>query len=90
MADDVFDDDFGFSSGGGGNFAWKNRGKGYVHMKGTVEAPLSICKASASVALVGPFKGQPEKVLEHDGDKSQVTCPACKHMLGIEPCGQHA
>lgn len=81
-------DDGDLSSGGGGNFSWKYRGKGYVHASALGE-PFCLCKASAAVATHGDFSGKPETVLAPGSDPAHVTCPACKHMLGIEPCGQH-
>lgn len=78
-----FDDD-DFTSGGGGNFAWKYRNKGYIHFK-QYGKDEPACQAA-----VGSKMGDaPDQVLEWNEDLNKITCPGCKHVLGIEPCGQH-
>lgn len=79
----MFDDD-NFSSVGGGNGAWRYRKKGYVHVR-RVDEPEPACQTvlgskmgDAQDLVIGPFD-----------DQSKITCPGCKHVLGIEPCGQH-
>lgn len=83
----VVDDD-DFTSGGGGDFTWKYRGKGYLHAS-AVGAELCVCGANRAVAACGDFAGVPERVLPMTAPYEEITCPGCRHILGIEPCGQH-
>lgn len=81
-------DDEGFASSRGGNVAGRRYlNKGYVHIK-----RMGDKDAACQVVLHGAMERAPDLVLDisdPSNDLSTVTCPGCKHVLGIEPCGQH-